>query len=380
MTKKKTPSTKKKSSKPNKVVEKSKKSRTTSNTKTKAKDAPKKSKSTSSKEVKTPPVGQPKDYKFRNYFESETQLKDVTAKSDPEEILKAYSRLILVCANNHVREGVELEDLIGEGQKGIVEAIIDFPKKKRRYNFQQFCLYKIRQHIYQYCLSNANQIKTPYYIQRGCMHVGQIFKLMSNQSTAEKLLNRRGPASEQEIIDFLHDDKERLPLKPMKFIKDQITKDPKSPEFKQILSGVLNHELGSRHSYVKNNLTDVGKILHIKEKLWYTASSNNMDYGRVIGLILSARRSKVEFTPNLHSTSFNRGDTELARKQLIEQGIKVCGETNFKIFVENKMYDKNYEEIAEKFSVKKSEVVDIIKKCIKLLRKDPIYLEMFKDL
>ena len=339
---------------------------------------------TSKTEVKPPvkeEISEKKDYKFRNYFESETQLKDITHKTDPEEIIKAYSRLISVIANNHVREGVELEDLVGEGLAGIVEAIDEYPrKKKRRYNFQQFCLYKLRQRIFQYCLRSANQIKTPYYIQRGCMHVGQIFKLMANQSVAEKILGKKGSANEQEIIDFLYNDKERLPLKKMQFIRDQIKKDPKSPEFKQILSGVLNHELGSRHSYVKNNLTDVGKILHIKEKLWYTASSNNMDYTRVISLILSARQSKVEFTPNLHSTAFNSGDAELSRKQLLEQGVKVCGEKNFTIFVQNKMYDKNYDELSELYKIRKTEVIDIVKKCIKALRKDPIYMEMFKEL
>lgn len=324
------------------------------------------------------------DYKFRNYFESEKQLKKITHKSDPEDIVAAYSRLIWVCACNHVREGVEIEDLVAEGQAGVCEAIVDYAKKKKRtYNFQQFCLYKIRTSIFQYCLRNANQMKTPYYIQRGCMHVGQIFKLMSNHSVAEKILGKKGPATEQEIIAFIHNDKERLPLKSMKFIKKQITKDPKTDEFKQILSGVLNHELGSRHSYVKNNLTDVGKILHIKEKLWYTASSNHMNYNRIIDLILSARRSKVEFTPSIpsiYNSYSHRLDSEILKKELIAHGKKVCGELEFNVFIQNKLYDKNYEEVSKLLNIKKSEVVEIIKQCLKILRKDELFQQMFNEM
>lgn len=328
------------------------------------------------------------EYEFKNYFNSETQLEDITHETDPEEILQAYSRIIWVFASNHVREDVEIEDLIAEGQVGVCQAIKDYNdpnKKKPKYNFRQACLYKIRSHIFQYCLSNASQIKTPYYIQRGCMHVGQVFKLMTNQSVAEKILKRPGPATEEEITAFIYDEKERLPLKSMRFIKEQITKDASKEEFKQILSGILNHERGSKHAYVKKNLTDVGQILHIKEKLYYTAASNNMKYTRVIDLILSARRGKTELTPQILSLGVftsPREDVErtLLRRELLERGSKLCGETNFRIFVDNKLYDKTYDEIAKSYNLKKSSVTDIVKACIGLLKKDELFQQMFSDM
>ena len=324
------------------------------------------------------------NYKFRNYFTSETQLKDIDWDSDPAEILTAYARLINVYASKHLREGVELDDLVSEGQRGVCEAIEEYrnPKtrKKKNYNFYQACLYKIRSCIYQYCLRNITQLKTPYYIQRGCMHIGQIFKLMSNQYVAEELLGRRGPATEDEIIDFIYNESERLPLKSMRYIKAQITKPKNSPEFKQILSGVMNHELGSRHSYVKNNLTDPGKILHIKQKLYYAASSNNMNYKRVVDLILSARHSKIEFTPKIHSAPYEDVESVAERKELIARGRELCGQVHFDIFIENKLLDKSYDEIAESRSLKKSIILDIIKKCIKTLQQDPVFIEKFQTL
>lgn len=332
------------------------------------------------------------DYEFKNFYESETQLKNINENSPPEVIIENFTRLIHVHANNHVREGVEIEDLIAEAKSGLVEVILEAKedkkkkntgkkkKKEKTYNFQQACLYRIRQKIFQYCLRNANQIKTPYYIQRGCMHVGQIFKLLSNQSTAEKILGRKGPPTEHEIIDFLFDENERLPLKPMKFIKAQIKKDSNKKEFNQILSGILNHELGSRHSYIKNNLTDVGKVLHIKEKLWYTSSSNNMNYERVINLILSARQTKVELTPTTYSPQYSGMDRHVLQGEIMELGKKVCGEAEFTLFVQNKVYDKTYDEIAKLYNIKKPVVIDTIKECIKKLRKDENFIDFFNSL
>lgn len=376
--------------KPSKKSTKSTKKTNQKKTKTQQPGTPKKETKAKNPVVKAEKVAAPSPkkeepkYEFKHFYESETQLRGITHTSPPEEIVQAYSRLIWVHASNHVREGVEVEDLVAEGQRGICEAIKEFndPKRKRpTYNFHQACLYKIRSSIFQYCLRNATQIKTPYYIQRGCMHVGQIFKLMmANQNTAETVLKRKGPASEQDIIDFLYDEKERLPVKPKKFIEEQITKPKNTPEFKQIYSGIMNHELGSRHSYVKNNLTDVGKILHIKEKLWYTATSNNMNYARVISLILSARQSKTELNPSTYSPHGNDMDSTIVRREMLEHGNRLCGEKNFEIFVQNKLYDKTYDELSKIYKLKKPVIIDIIKECIKSLRKDEQFIEMFNSL
>jgi len=328
-------------------------------------------------------------YKYKNFYKSETQLDSITYNSPPEKIIEAFDRLIYVHSSNHVREGIELDDLIAEGRKGICIAIQEFQnpeeRKKKNYNFQQGCLYKVREAIYQYCLGNVSQIKTPYYIQRGCMHVGQIFKLMSNLQVAEELLKKKGHASEHEIISFIYNEDERLPNKPLKYIKKQIKRDPKSPEFKQILDGVLNHKRGSGHSFVKSNLTGVGKVLHIKEKLWYAATrSNGMSYKRVIDLILSARQSQVEYNPNCYiegsTSSADQLDTQFYRKQMMEYGSKACGERNFEIFTQNKLFDKTYSELSELYSEKKSTIVDIVKNCIKILRNDKNFQEMFQGI
>lgn len=323
------------------------------------------------------------NYKFVNYFSSENQLKSVNHKSDPELILKAFNRLVWVYASNHVREGVEIEDLVAEGQKGICKAIQEYndaDRQKPNYNFHQACLYNIRSNIFQYCLRNTTLIKTPYYIQRGCLHFSQIYKLMCEQTTAEKLLKRPGPATEQEIIDFLYDEQERLPLKSMKFIKAQITKKKSKEEFEQILSGILNHELGSRHSYVKNNLTDVGKVLHLKQKLYFTSQSTSKSYKRMIDLILSVKQTKVDLTSLSGSSNPANVEDSVIKNQLITRGKELCGEFNFNVFLQNKLFNKNYQELAEEFNLEKSELVSIIKQCLKLLQDDLLFKELYQEM
>lgn len=372
--------------------EKKKKAKKTQKTKTQ-KQQPvlakkKKTPATQSKvKTKTAPTKKSSDdsgiYPFKNYFVSEKKLSSITHDDAPEEIIEAFGRVIYMYASQHVREGVELEDLIGEARTGVLQAIDyynDSSKPRKKYSFVQYCLYKIREAVTRYCLRNASMIKTPYYLQRGCMHVGQIFKLMQNQSVAESVLNRPGPASEQEIIDFIYNENERLPLKPKNFIKAHINQKLSKKEKEQVLQGVMNHELGSRHSYVKKNLSDTAKVLHIKEKMVFTAHSNAMSYTRVVDLILSARQQKTELTPLYSKEDQFNINKNLSARELISHGRLVCGEPAFDIFFKNKVEDKSYDELAVLYKKKKQEVVDCIKQCQKVLQKDKLFLEVFGEL
>ena len=380
--KKKAPVAKKKATTATKKSTPKKTATTKAKVKTSTKKQPKTEKKATKKET-IKKVEDNEDFQFVNYFKSEPQLDTITHNSPPEDIIKAYERIIWVTAKKHLRQGTDLEDLLSQGKLGVCEAIIRYqnPEKRPKYKFHMLCLYNIRNSIFKYCIGNVNQLKTPVYIQRELMHVAQIFQLMNNQSVAEKILGRPGPSTENEVITFLYDEDERLPLKSKTFIKKQINKKVSSTEFDQIYGGIVTHELGSRHSYVKNNLTDIGKILHIKEKIWYTFKSNNMKYERGMKLILSARVSQDTLDAAVHTPiPGEKIEQKVARRQLLKHGEKVCGEENFKILLENKCLDMNYDEIATKYKLRKSTVTEIIKKSIKILQKDPIFKEYFEEL
>jgi RNA polymerase sigma factor (sigma-70 family) len=369
-----------------------KKSTTKSSRKTKAKTSKttrKKKTSTSTKKKtktaskkKTTKAGK-KTYKFKNFFTSEPKLATLQHDMDPEYIVEAFEKVILTHASNHVRPGVGIDDLIGEGKLGVMKAIEYYNNPNnppKSYTFVQYCHYKIREGVTQYCLKNASMIKTPYYIQRGCMHVAQIENWMQNQKVVREVLHKKGPASAEDIKNFLYNENERLPNKSKKFIMDQINKNLNKEEREAVYQGVTNHELGSKHSYIKKNLTDTGKVLHVKQKIWYTAYRNGMQYDRVIELIFAAKMKQTDLDPEIYGRSMATAYQTVGFSKLLELGSEVCGEDNFKIFLENKLYDRSYDQIAERHSMQKSAVTDIVKKCIRALRKNETLALMFKEL
>jgi hypothetical protein len=330
-------------------------------------------------------------FEFRNYFESEPQLDTIDENSPTEEILAAYQRVILVQAKKHMPKDdrtrhIELEDLIAQGKLGVFDAIDRFknPNRKnpRHGVFQMECNYKIREHIYAHTLGSSSLLSIPKYIQRGLQHVAQIFNLMQNHTVAEEILKRPGPATDQEIVDFIYNEDERLPLKSKTFIRKQISKKVSKEEFEQIYMGVTTHRRGSQHSFVKNNLSNVGKVLHIKEKIWYTFKSNSTKYSRGVELILSAQRKQIVLEDeNIHThISIDGVESSLVQQELYDRGVELCGEDDFKLVFDSICLGLTYEELSEKYGRKRSEVIESVKLNLKLLRQDEIFIQHYEDL
>lgn len=318
-----------------------------------------------------------------------------TVPDEPlEKIIESYERLIYVQASKHLRDRVELEDLMSEGRQGIIEAYRlftepDLADKVPNYTFHQAVMYRLTK-IFYYCLNNASPLKTPIYIQRGCMHIGQIFKILSNQNAAEEVLGVTEQPTDTDITEFIYDEEDRFPTKDelvagesrytLKQIKNMIVRDESDPYFEQILDGILHHRNGNRHTFVKNNLSDKGKVLHIKNKLYFCAKQNKMKYGRLIDLILSARVLIHDLDSGLQKPSTFNLDTEVSRRRVIERGKELVGEHNFNIVLDATLNDLTYGKISEKYGIKKSKVSDIINQCVAVLRNDPIYQQLYEEL
>jgi RNA polymerase sigma factor (sigma-70 family) len=321
-----------------------------------------------------------KEYKFKNYYESEPQVDKILYDESKEKVLKAFANISQTYARKHVRPGIDYEDLYNEAQLGVLEAIEYFSdpsKVEKKYPFKQYVLYKIRERTYQYCLRNAIKIKTPYYIQRGSKHVAQITTLLKNAPVAFQILGKED-VSDSDIREFLYNENERLPLKSDEFIRAQINKNLTTDQFNQVYDNVVNHKRGSAHSFVKKNLTDVGKILHIKEKIWYNATSNNMPFSRVISLILEARSARSSHDSVFCGTINGLSEKNIIFAEMVKRGREVCGTKNFDIFLSNKYLNKTYKEISVLYNVPKNDITEIIKRCIKSLKEDDIINE-FND-
>lgn len=321
-----------------------------------------------------------KEYTFDNYYKSEPQIDEVSYTDDLEIILKAFDNICQTHARKHTAPGVDYEDLYCEARLGVVE-VVDFwmSGKKKKYPFKQHCLYKIREVTYQYCLNNRTEISTPFYIQRGCQHVAQILKILKNAPTSLELIGSENP-SESEIETFLLDENERLPLKSDEFIRNQINPNLTPAQFIQVYENVTQHKRGSGHSFAKKNLTDVGKVLHLKQKIWYNATSNNMKFSRVIGLILSAQDSKTSCDAGFYGTDTRGPDKELVMLKVLERGSEICGKECFDIFTASKFSRKKYEDIENETGKSKKEISFIVRDCLKKLQQDPLLKQYYEEL
>lgn len=319
------------------------------------------------------------EYTFDNYYESEPQIDQISHTDSKEAILKAFENINQTYARKHTRPGIEYEDLYLEAQLGILE-VVEYWRLggTKKYPFKQHCLYKIRETTYQYCLRNIVKTKTPYYIQRGCKHVSQILKILKNAPTAKVLIGSEDP-TDWEIEQFLYDENERLPLKSQEFIIEQINPNLTEAQFEQVYLNIVEHKRGSAHSFVKKNLTDVGKVLHIKEKIWYNATSNNMPFKRVISLILKAQKAKPSYDSVFCGEIDHSPEQLIIFNKVIERGREICGEREFNIFVSSKFLKKTYKEISEEFSIPKNDISEIIHYCLKILKNDSIMQQYYSE-
>ena len=111
-----------------------------------------------------------------------------------KELIERNLRFVVSVAKQYQTEGCTLEDLVGEGNVGIVKAAKKFDSS-RGCKFISYAVWLIRQTILCYITDNQKSIRLP------LNKVGQISKIKKAQEKLEQKLNRK-PTTD-EIIDLL---------------------------------------------------------------------------------------------------------------------------------------------------------------------------------
>src|SRR6266487_2537936 len=171
-----------------------------------------------------------------SHLAERAELGDKDARN---HLIEANLRLVVSIAKKYVGQGLTLEDLIGEGNIGLIRAVTKFDYKKG-FRFSTYATWWIKQAITRAILEGTRVVRLPVYIMEEVMRVKrmtrQLYQELGREPTpevigqrlamsadrvselmiwAEKVFSLDAPLSEEEentLGDVIEDVRERGPM------------------------------------------------------------------------------------------------------------------------------------------------------------------------